>query len=54
MQREVAGRFEVGVAFVARNNPHSLKAHVAGLGMAEVGEFEVKGSVYVILAFKVC
>lgn len=54
LQREVAGRFEVGVAFVARDNPHSLTAHVDGLGMAEVGEFEVKGSLYVILAFKVC
>jgi predicted GNAT superfamily acetyltransferase len=53
LQREVAGKFEVGVAFVARNNPHSLRAHVAGLGMAEVGEFEVKGNVYVTLAFKV-
>ncbi|MBI2211413.1 MAG: N-acetyltransferase [Deltaproteobacteria bacterium] len=54
LKREVAGRFEVGVAFVARDNPHSLKAHVAGLGMAEVGEFEVQGDLYVILAFKVC
>ncbi len=54
LKREVAGRFEVGVAFVARDNPHSLKAHVTGLGMVEVGEFEVKGRVYAILAFKVC
>lgn len=53
LKGEVAGRFEVGVAFVARNNPHSLRAHVAGLGMAEAGEFEVQGNVYVILAFKV-
>lgn len=53
LKKEAAGLFEVGVAFVARNNPHSLRAHVAGLGMAEVGEFEVKGNVYVILAFNV-
>lgn len=53
LKREVTERFDVGVAFVARGNPHSLRAHVAGLGMAEVGEFEVKGNVYVILAFKV-
>jgi len=52
-KREVAGQFEVGVAFVARNNPNSLQAHVAGLGMTEVGEFEVKGNVYVTLAFRV-
>ena len=52
-KRELAGQFDVGVAFVSRSNPHSLKAHVAGLGMAEVGEFEVKQNVYVTLAFKV-
>jgi predicted GNAT superfamily acetyltransferase len=50
---DLAGQFEVGVAFVARNNPHSLQAHVSGLGMTEVGDFEVKGSSYVILAFRV-
>jgi hypothetical protein len=30
-----------------------MQAHVAGLGMDEVGEFELKGNVYVILAFHV-
>ena len=25
-KRELAGRFEIGVAFVSRSNPHSLKA----------------------------
>ncbi len=50
---DLAGQFEVGVAFVARNNPHSLRAHVSGLGMTEVGDFEVKGNSYVILAFRV-
>ena len=53
LKEEAARRFEVGVAFVARNNPYSLRAHVAGLGMAEVGEFEVRNNVYVILAFNV-
>jgi predicted GNAT superfamily acetyltransferase len=52
-KRDLAGRFEVGVAFVSRDNPHSLHAHVAGLGMTEVGEFEMKGNIYVILAFRV-
>ena len=51
--RELAGQFEVGVAFVSRSNPYSLKAHIAGLGMTEVGDFEFKGNVYVILAFRV-
>lgn len=50
---DLAGKFEIGVAFVARNNPHSLSAHVAGLGMAEAGDFEVKGNQYAVLAFPV-
>lgn len=50
---DLAGIFEIGVAFVARNNPHSLSAHVAGLGMAEAGDFEVKGNRYATLAFRV-
>jgi predicted GNAT superfamily acetyltransferase len=52
-KQELAGCFEVGVAFVSRSNPHSLKAHVAGLGMTEVGNFELNGNVYTILAFRV-
>jgi hypothetical protein len=52
-KQDLAGLFEVGVAFVSRNNPYSLNAHLAGLGMTEVGDFELKGNVYVILAFRV-
>ncbi len=52
-KNDLAGRFEVGVAFVSRSNSHSLQAHVAGLGMIEVGDFELKGNIYVILAFRV-
>ena len=52
-KKDLAGRYEVGVAFVSRSNPHSLQAHVAGLGMIEVGDFELKDNVYVILAFRV-
>jgi len=50
-KKDLAGQFEAGVAFVSRDNPHSLQAHVAGLGMIEVGDFELRGRVYVILAF---
>jgi hypothetical protein len=50
---DLSGQFEVGVAFVARNNPHSLEAHIAGLGMTDVGDFQVRGNSYVILAFRV-
>jgi hypothetical protein len=31
-KQDLAGEFDVGVAFVSRNNPHSLDAHIAGLG----------------------
>jgi len=51
-KRDLAGQFEIGVAFVARTNLHSLQAHVQGLGMSEVGDFDVKGNVYVAMAFR--
>lgn len=51
-KKDLAGQFDLGVAFVARSNPHSLRAHIAGLGMTEVGDFEVSGNVYVTLAFR--
>lgn len=53
LQREVAGQFEAGVAFVAKDNTHSLAAHVNGLGMHDVGGFEFKRRLYSILAFDV-
>lgn len=52
-KKNLAGQFEIGVAFVSRSNPHSLSAHVGGLGMTEAGDFEVKGNVYATLAFRV-
>lgn len=52
-RQDLTGQFDVGVAFVSRSNPHSLSAHIAGLGMTEVGDFELNGNVYVILAFRV-
>lgn len=51
-KKELAGRFEIGVALVSRDNPHSLDAHVAGLGMTEVGDFECRGQRYATLAFR--
>lgn len=51
-KKQLAGRFEVGVALIARSNPHSMQAHVAGLGMTEVGEFEVNGHVFATVAFR--
>ncbi|HEX2230030.1 MAG TPA: hypothetical protein VHM64_23085 [Candidatus Binatia bacterium] len=51
-RRELAALFEIGVALVARDNRRSLDAHVFGLGMTEVGEFEHKGNVYATVAFR--
>jgi len=52
-KRELAGRFEVGVALIARTNQHSIDAHVAGLGMTDVGSFEVNGNLFATVAFRV-
>jgi hypothetical protein len=51
-KNDLAGRFDVGIAFVARSNLHSLNAHVLGLGMIEAGDFSVNDNVYVALAFR--
>ena len=51
--RSLAGQFEVGVALISRSNPHSMAAHIAGLGMIEAGEFEVGGNVFASVAFRV-
>lgn len=51
-RKDLAGRFEIGVAFVALNNPHSLNAHVAGLGMTAAGDFSVRENVYRTLVFR--
>lgn len=51
-KKELAGKFEIGVALIARSNTHSLDAHVSGLGMAEVGDFEVNGNAFATVAFR--
>jgi predicted GNAT superfamily acetyltransferase len=51
-RRDLAGQFEIGVALIARNNPHSLAAHIAGLGMTEAGDFEVNGNIFAAVAFR--
>jgi hypothetical protein len=51
LKREVAGRFDVGAALVAEDNPHSLRVHVSGLGMTPVGEFDHRGRRFTIVAF---
>jgi hypothetical protein len=51
LQRELSGRFDAGVGFVAEDNERSLAAHVDGLGMHDAGVFEFNGKRYRILAF---
>jgi predicted N-acetyltransferase YhbS len=49
----LSGKFEVGVTLVSDDNPHSLEAHVAGLGMADVARFAHASRAYHLLAFAV-
>ncbi|MGH7826318.1 MAG: hypothetical protein ACREQ7_14230 [Candidatus Binatia bacterium] len=51
-RRDLAGQFDMGVAFVSRDNPHSLRAHTSGIAMKEVGDFELGDNTYVILVFQ--
>ena len=51
LKRELAERFEFGVYFVAVDNRRSLRAHVDGLGMTQVGTFEYGGNEYHAVAF---
>jgi hypothetical protein len=53
LRREIAGDFDAGVLFVAKDNPHSLHAHADGLGMTLVGDFAFDRRSYWILAFPV-
>lgn len=50
---EMAGKYEVGAGFVAEDNGHSLRAHVDGLGMDDVGRFEYGERGYRVVAFRV-
>lgn len=53
LRREIAGEYDAGVLFIARDNPHSLAAHAEGLGMHLVGEFSFGQRDYRTLAFAV-
>ncbi|PRH89345.1 hypothetical protein C5L14_01780 [Labrys okinawensis] len=53
MLPEVRQRYQAGTAFVAKDNPRSLAAHIDQLGMAPVGEFSHDGQAFVALAFTV-
>ncbi|MFZ7124737.1 MAG: GNAT family N-acetyltransferase [Desulfobacterales bacterium] len=51
--RRVAGRYDVGVLFISRNNPRSLNAHTRKLGIEPLKEFEFDGAGFTLLAFEV-
>jgi hypothetical protein len=51
LKEELAGRFEVAAAFIAKSNQRSLAAHVEGLGMTLVGDYEFEGKRLWIVAF---
>lgn len=51
LKEELAGRFEAAVDFIAKSNTHSLAAHVDGLGMTLIGDYEFEGRRFWIVAF---
>lgn len=52
-RRALAGQFEVGVAFIAAENAASLHVHTQKLGLEAVGNLDLAGASYVVLAFSV-
>ncbi|MGI4763359.1 MAG: GNAT family N-acetyltransferase [Janthinobacterium lividum] len=52
-QRALAGHFELGIAFIARENVVSLTLHTQGLGLERVGEVQFQSVVYDLLVFPV-
>lgn len=52
-QRTLAGRFAVGIAFIAEENTASLRLHTHKLGLEVVGQCLHHGTAYAILAFPV-
>ena len=50
-RRTLAGRFELGIAFIARENAVSLSLHTQALGLERVGEVQFEGATYDLLVF---
>ena len=51
--RVVRSTYEIGVALISNANRPSFEAHVRTLGMTAIGEYEIDGHQYEILAFTV-
>jgi len=52
-QRALAGRFDLGIAFIAQENTVSLQVHTQRLGLDVVGEVQFRGATYALLVFPV-
>lgn len=52
-KKALAGRFDLGIAFIAAENTASLHAHTQKLGLEGVGTLAFGGTSYTILAFPV-
>jgi hypothetical protein len=52
-QRELAGRFDLGIAFIAEENSTSLRVHTQKLGLEIVGSLAFQDTAYAILVFPV-
>jgi hypothetical protein len=52
-QRELAGHFDLGIAFIAEENLTSLLVHTQKLGLEIVGNITFQGTAYAILVFLV-
>ncbi|MFD1872722.1 GNAT family N-acetyltransferase [Hymenobacter bucti] len=52
-KQRLAGRFDLGVAFIAAENAASRWVHVQKLGLEPVGELNFQGQAYDILMFPV-
>lgn len=51
LKEELAGRFDMAAAFIAKTNSRSLAAHVDGLGMTVLGDYAFGTGRYWIVAF---
>jgi hypothetical protein len=52
-KRELASRFDLGIAFIAEENAASLRVHTQKLGLEIVGKLAFGGTNYALLAFAV-
>ncbi len=52
-RRTLAGRFDLGIAFIAAENEHSLRVHTQALGLTVAGEVRAEGRNWAILVFPV-